>query len=233
MRAVIMAGGNGARLAGVTTLPKPLAPIGGELPIVEIVLRQLARAGFRRATVALGHRADLIRERLAGARPGLEVDFAVEDRPLGSAGPLAIIDDLPDDFLVMNGDLLTDLDPAALLAAHLAAGNDITVSVCRLRTPLGFGVVRYDAERRLLGMVETPAVEHEVNMGVYGMSRRVVGRLRPGEPTGFDALLAEGLARGDRIGVAPFAGEWHDIGTPESYARANARWPELRARIFR
>ena len=231
MRAVVMAGGNGARLAAVTPLPKPLAPIGG-IPILEIVLAQLARAGFRRATVALGHRAELIAERLAGRGCGLDVDLAVEPRPLGSAGPLATLDDLPDDFLVMNGDLLTDLDPGALLRAHVAAGNDITVAVTRLRTPLGLGVVRYDAERRLLGIVETPAVEHDVNMGVYGMSRRALSRMRRGEPVGFDALLSDALARGDRVGVVPFDGEWHDIGTPESYARANARWPELRARIL-
>src|SRR6186713_442513 len=109
--AVLLAGGLGTRLRPFTTsLPKPLVPIGDEMPVLEIVLRQLVRHGFRRATIAIGHLGDLIRAVAGdGSQWGLEVDYAPEDQPLGTIGPVvSVLDRLPEHFLVMNGDVLTD-----------------------------------------------------------------------------------------------------------------------------
>ena len=113
MHAVILAGGRGVRLRPYTTrLPKPLVPIGDEFSILDIVLQQLAQQGFDRATLAIGYLGNLIRAYVGdGRRWGIEVDYATEDAPLGTIGPvLQILDRLPDEFLVMNGDVLTDLD---------------------------------------------------------------------------------------------------------------------------
>jgi NDP-sugar pyrophosphorylase family protein len=234
MRAVVLAGGAGIRLKPyTTTIPKPLAPIGGEQAILEIVLRQLARAGFRRVTLAVNHMAHLVMAYFGdGARWQLELDYSIESQPLGTVGPLALIPDLPDDFLVLNGDVLTDLDHRAFLEAHLADGNDVTVAVCRRTTQVAFGVVQYGPDRRVREFVEKPAWEHDVSMGIYGVKRRVLARLPPGAACGFDRLIQDGLARGERIGVVPFGGFWLDIGTPEDYDRANERWPELRPRLL-
>src|SRR5437764_4757805 len=122
-RAVILAGGRGARLKPYTiVLPKPLMPIG-EFPILEVIVRQLARAGFSRITMAVNHQAELIKAFFQeGARWGTRIDYSLEDKPLGTMGPVRLIADLPDHFLVMNGDVLTDLDFAALYANHVVSG---------------------------------------------------------------------------------------------------------------
>ena len=234
MRAVILAGGSGTRLRPQTaTRPKPLLPLGGELPVLDVALRRMAHAGVRRVTLAVSHLHELVMAHASdGARWGLAIDYVIDERPLGTAGPLAMIRDLPETFVVMNGDVLSDLDPRVLLAAHAAAGNDVTVAVSRMRTVLDVGVVRYDADGRLRELVEKPILEHDINMGIYAVSRAMVERLPRAEPAGFDRMLRDGLVRGDRIGVLPHAGIWLDIGTPDSYRRANASWGELRGRLL-
>ena len=232
-RAVILAGGAGTRLRPFTaTLPKPLVPIGGEKPILEIVLRQLARAGFRRVTLAVSRAASLFQAAFGdGARLGLALDYSIEDRPLGTVGPLTLIADLPPDFLVMNGDILCDLDYRALLDRHTAEGNDATVATCRQRVNVDFGVLRYDERRRLVAFVEKPEHDLDVSMGVYCLRRALVERLPRGEPYGFDDLMIDGIRRGDRIAVAPSEGFWLDVGRPDDYERANESWPEMKARL--
>ena len=113
MHAVILAGGKGVRLRPYTTaLPKPLVPIGDQHAILEIVLRQLATAGFTSATIAIGHLGHIIRAYVGnGSQWGLRVGYSTEESPLGTMGPLlTMLDRLPENFLVMNGDILTDLD---------------------------------------------------------------------------------------------------------------------------
>jgi NDP-sugar pyrophosphorylase family protein len=230
LRAVILAGGAGTRLGAETaTLPKPLVRIGGGPPLVEIILGQLARAGVEHVTLALHHLADQL-ARMAGRRHGVTVDCSVEEHPLGSAGPLTLIRDLPGEFLVVNGDILTDLDPAALLRAHHEAGNDLTIATCRHVVPLRYGVVERDGGR-VTGFRERPVVEHEVNMGLYVMRRAVVDRLPRGEPCGMDRLIGAALAAGDRVGAHRHGGYWRDIGAPDDRARADADWPALEARL--
>ena len=130
MRAIILAGGKGTRLRPYTTLiPKPLVPIGGKYSILEVVLRQLADAGFDRVTLAVNHLANLIQAYFGnGEKWGLEIDYSLEDRPLNTIGPLTLINDLPDNFLVMNGDILCDLDYRAFFENHVATGADGTAT---------------------------------------------------------------------------------------------------------
>ena len=112
MRAIIMAGGQGTRLRPYTTLiPKPLVPLGGKYAILEVVLHQLKTAGFDHITIAVNHLAHLITAYFGdGSRLGLKIDYSFEDAPLSTIGPLTLIEDLPENFLVMNGDILCDLD---------------------------------------------------------------------------------------------------------------------------
>ena len=128
-RAVILAGGKGTRLRPYTVvLPKPLMPIG-EYPILEVVIRQLARQGFDRITIAVNHQAQLIIAFCGdGSRWGVRIDYSLEDRPLGTMGPLRLIDDLPPHFLVMNGDVLTDLSFVDFYLEHAASDRLFTIS---------------------------------------------------------------------------------------------------------
>jgi NDP-mannose synthase len=252
--AVILAGGKGVRLRPYTTaLPKPLVPLGDECPILEVVLRQLARAGFRSASVAIGHLGPLIRAFVGDGRQwGIEVEYWEEGNPLGTVGPLvAHRDQLPDDFLVMNGDILTDLPFGQLLARHRAVGGGVTVAAYTREVAIDFGVIDLagghggvgvgdggvgeggvDAVQPVVGFREKPTLSYTVSMGVYALSRRVLERFEPGLPFGFDELLLDQLRTGSPPQAFRFDGYWLDIGRPEDYDRANEEFPVLRPTLI-
>ena len=142
MRAVILAGGEGTRLRPYTTiLPKPLMPVG-EMPILEIVLRQLKHRGFDRVTLAVSYLAELIEAFCGdGSRFGLEIRYSREPRALSTAGPLKLVPGLDETFLVMNGDVLTTLDYAALVRFHRDRGAAATIAMHRRTIEIDFGVI--------------------------------------------------------------------------------------------
>ena len=232
--AVILAGGKGTRLRPfTTTLPKPLVPIGEEGSILEIVLRQLGHHGYGSATIAIGHLGELIRAYVGdGSKWGLEVDYTVEDEPLGTMGPvIAARDRLPEHFLVMNGDVLTDLDYARLLDAEIATNAPLTVATYRRDVHVDFGVLEVE-DGRIVQFTEKPTLAYRVSMGVYALARSTLGTYQPGQALGFDELMLDLLARGELAASYDFDGYWLDIGRPEDYDRANAEWPEMRATLL-
>jgi mannose-1-phosphate guanylyltransferase len=232
--AVILAGGKGVRLRPYTTsLPKPLVPLGDECAILEVVMRQLARAGFESVSLAIGHLGQLIRAYVGdGSQWGLEVTYWEEDSPLGTVGPLiAHRDELPDDFLVMNGDILTDLPFDDLLAHHRTIGGEVTVAAYTRQVAIDFGVLDLDGHS-IAGFREKPTLEYTVSMGVYALSRRVLERFEAGMPYGFDDLLLHQLEAGRQPGAFPFRGYWLDIGRPEDYDRANEEFPVRRPSLI-
>jgi NDP-mannose synthase len=232
--AVVLAGGKGTRLMPyTTTIPKPLVPIGGESAILEIILRQLADQGFGRVTIAIGHLGELIRAFVGtGERWGLEIDFATETRPLSTIGPVvAILDRLPDSFLVLNGDVLTDLRFGSVLDAHVAAGPPLTIATCHRRVSVDFGVLTSEGDE-VVGFTEKPTLAYEVSMGVYALSRSTLAGYPIGEPLGFDRLVLDLLAAGRNPRRFPFDGYWLDIGRPEDYDRANAEFAGLRGHLL-
>ncbi|GAA3955135.1 sugar phosphate nucleotidyltransferase [Actinoplanes auranticolor] len=223
MHAVILAGGKGVRLRPYTTaLPKPLMPIGDNHSILQIVLDQLASFGFTSVTLAINHLGPLIRAFVGdGARWGLRIDYVEENVPLSTIGPLfGIKHTLPDEFLVMNGDILTDLDYAALLTEHILGGRSLTVATAAQTHKIDFGVLDVE-EGRIVGFREKPVLSYPVSMGVYGMSRKALTPYPPGLPFGFDQLVLDLLDRGDHPATYPFDGFWLDIGRPEDYDEAN------------
>ncbi|NYI08128.1 mannose-1-phosphate guanylyltransferase [Allostreptomyces psammosilenae] len=234
MHAVILAGGKGVRLRPYTTaLPKPLVPIGDEHSILEIVMRQLADRGFRSATLAINHLGHLIRSYVGdGSQWGLRVDYATEDAPLGTIGPLVQQRDrLPEHFLVMNGDVLTDLDFGDLLTRHASCGAPLTIATSPRQVRIDFGVLTTRAGR-ITGFTEKPAMDYRVSMGVYGVTRRVLDAYPPGRPLGFDELVLDLLERGEAPAEYAFDGYWLDIGRPDDYDRANAEFDAHRAHLL-
>ncbi|EGV20014.1 sugar phosphate nucleotidyltransferase [Thiocapsa marina] len=233
MRAIILAGGKGTRLRPFTTLiPKPLVPLGGRCSILEIVLIQLAKSGFTHVTLAVNHFSHLIMAYFGdGSRWGLKLDYSLEQEPLSTIGPLTLIPDLPDDFLVMNGDILCDLDYAAFIDAHLKRGADVTVSAYRRDVRIDFGVLEFDNRQCLKGFREKPVYEFDVSMGIYCISKRVIERLERGAPYGFDNLMLDGIRRRDDIWIRPFYGYWLDIGRPDDYEYADEHFAELSGRL--
>ena len=233
MRAVILAGGKGTRLKPYTiTLPKPLVPVAGELPVLEIVIRQLKRAGFDHITIAVNHMAELVMAFFGdGSRWKTKIDYSIEESALSTIGPLTLIPDLPPAFLVMNGDILCDLDYSDFYDYHVERQNDVTVSVYQRTTTIDFGVITYGSNHVATGFVEKPVYHFDVSMGVYCLNRSVVDQLPKGKPYGFDELMLDGIRNGKRIGVRPFKGFWLDLGRPEDFELANEKYEGLKDRL--
>jgi NDP-sugar pyrophosphorylase family protein len=233
VEAVILAGGRGTRLRPfTTTIPKPLVPIGDEA-ILDIVLRQLAGHGLRRATIAIGHMGALIQAYVGdGSRWGLTVEYETEETPLGTMGPvIGMLDRLPEHFLVLNGDILTDLDFGAVLRQHAESGAPLTVATYQREVLVDFGVLELEGAS-VVGFSEKPTLSYAVSMGVYALSRRTLERYPRGVPFGFDDLMLDLIRRRQYPATFPFDGYWLDIGRPEDYDRANAEYGDLRASIF-
>jgi NDP-mannose synthase len=235
MHAVIMAGGKGVRLRPYTTvLPKPLVPVGDEHAILEILLRQLAAVGFTTVTLAIGHLGHIIRACVGdGSRWGLSVDYAVEDSPLGTMGPLlAIKDRLPEHFLVMNSDILTDLDYGAVLEYHRTGGAPLTITTCVRQIEIEFGVVNTSGAH-VTAFNEKPSESYRVCIGVYGFARGTLDRFTPGLPLDLDDLVLDLLKAGTPPIVYEFNGYWLDIGRPDDYDKANAEFAIYRDMLLR
>lgn len=220
-RAVILAGGKGTRLRPYTVvLPKPLMPIG-DYPILEVIVRQLAQAGYNHITLAVNHQAEIIKAFFQnGERWGIRIDYSLEDQPLGTMGPLRLIQDLPEHFLVMNGDVLTDLDYTEFHDNHVEDDRIFTISSMLREQKIDYGVLDIDADGLLSGFREKPSVAYEVSMGVYMVSTRALQRIPHDRPYGFDNLMLDLLKARLPAKVIPFSGYWLDIGRPEDYATA-------------
>ena len=234
MHAVILAGGKGVRLRPYTTaLPKPLMPIGDNQTILQIVLDQLASCGFTSVTLAINHLGPLIKAFVGdGDRWGLAVDYVEEDVPLSTVGPLfGLKDALPDTFLVMNGDILTDLDYADLLHTHTLSGSSLTVATSERTHKIDFGVLQVETGR-ITGFQEKPVLRYPVSMGVYGMSLKTLTPYPAGLSFGFDQLVLDLLDRGECPTTYPFDGFWLDIGRPEDYDEANRTFEGLKSTLL-
>jgi len=227
--AFILAGGKGVRLRPYTTLiPKPLVPIGDH-SIIEIVLRQLAAHGFTRATIAIGHLGQLIRAYVGdGSQWGIEVRYTHEDTPLGTIGPALLdLDERPEHFLIMNGDVLTDLDYSHFLDTHVCSNAPLTVATYEREHKVDFGVLDI-AGASIVRFREKPTYTYSVSMGVYAVAAETLRAYPPGRPFGFDDLILDLLSRGEGPSSYPFKGFWLDIGRPDDYDRANLEFGELR-----
>ncbi len=226
-RAVVLCGGKGTRLRPYTTvLPKPLMPIG-DRPILEIVIDSLRRGGIADVTLCVGHLAELIQAFFGdGGRFGVSIEYAIEDKPLGTVGPLAFLENLGDDFLVLNGDILTDLDPMSVFRHHVAGDAELTVATYEREATVDFGVLSTEESGdRVVGFVEKPTRRYEVSMGLYAMNRRVLELFEPGEYFGFDHLVLKMLERDRIVRRLRHTGHWLDIGRLDDYEAAqSAEW---------
>jgi NDP-mannose synthase len=221
MQAIILAGGKGRRLLPFTTvLPKPLMPIG-DYPILEIILRQLKNAGFDDITISTGHLHELIYAYLQSRHDlAVPVKFSRETNPLGTIAPLLAIKDLEDDFLVMNGDILTDLDYRAFLAYHKEKKGIATIATYSRNVYIDFGVMCVENDAKISKFIEKPTNHFDVSMGVYAFNKKILELIPHGSPFGFDNLMYSLMDRHDDVFSFRHNGYWLDIGRPDDYAKA-------------
>jgi NDP-sugar pyrophosphorylase family protein len=235
-RAVILAGGLGTRLRPYTTvLPKPLMPVG-DRPVLDIVIRQLKAHGFERITIATGHLAELIEAFFRdGDKYGIPIDYFREDEPLGTVGALALIAELEEPFLVMNGDVLTDIDYAGFLATHCASDASATIATTHRDVQITLGVLQFGEEddtTRLTGYIEKPKIAYEVSMGVYAFDPTVIGHIDAGRRLDFPELVHRMLGAGQVVRAWRSDDYWLDIGRHEDYEQAMEEFERMRHRLI-
>lgn len=221
MQAIILAGGKGTRLRPFTTnFPKPLVPVG-DIPILEVVLRQLKLAGVTKVTLAVNHLAELIVAFFGnGEKFGLNIEYSMEDKVLGTAGPISLIKDLDDDFIVMNGDLLTTIDFSDLFKSHLTSGSAATIATYTREVKIDLGVLKTDGDS-FVDYIEKPVYTFDVSMGIYVLNRSVEQYI-PVEKK-FDMPDLIHALHNNKQKVRCYRGNyrWLDIGRVDDFEMAN------------
>ncbi len=227
MKAVILAGGKGTRLAPYTTIfPKPLVPIG-DRPILEIIVRQLVAQGIGDIVLSVGHLGELIEAYFQNGHrniPGLKLQYFRECQPLGTAGPLAMIPGLDETFLVMNGDVLTTLDYQNLIDFHHRSDAILTIAMHRKEVRVDLGVLDTNESSRLVSYREKPTYCFNVSMGIYIYEPNVLHYIQGGRYLDFPDLVSELLRHDEKVVGYQSQDYWLDIGRREDYELAQQEY---------
>jgi len=233
MQVVILAGGKGTRLKPYTTIfPKPLMPID-DMPILEVIIRQLKRAGFTKITMAVGYLAGLLEAYFGdGHKWGIKIRYSPEDRPLGTAGPLALVDGLSNTFLVLNGDILTTLDYTELIKYHHKEKAIATVAMYDKEVEITLGVLKADERNTIYDYIEKPTIKYQVSMGIYVFEPRVLDYIKRGEPCDLPDLIKTLIEHDEQVKGYHFKGYWRDIGRREDYEKAVEEFVELKDELL-
>lgn len=236
MQAVILAGGKGTRLLPYTTVfPKPMLPVGGK-PIIEIIVQQLGYYGFSDVVISLGYLGDYIRmyfQDPSRIPPGVTIRYVEESEPLGTAGPIALVPDLDEQFLVINGDILTTLDYRDFMRYHRERGAALTLAVGVKNVTMSLGILELDDEMHITNFSEKPTFTYHDNMGIYIYSRGVIDSIVKHQHLDLNELVLNLLARRERVCgyICRDPYFWIDIGRSGEYEEANREF-EVRRKDF-
>lgn len=227
MQAIILAGGKGTRLRPYTTVfPKPLMPIDDK-PILEIVIQQLAYSGFSNIVMAVGHLKELIQAFFNdGQRWGVDISYSMEDKPLGTVAPLKLIKSFEDDFLVMNGDVLTTIDFSDFFQFHKKNNAICTIASYSKPIKIDLGVLKVRNKNELVSYTEKPTNHVNVSMGIYAFKKEILDYIPENEFFDFPKLIEILLASNEKIACYDFDGYWLDIGLPQDYEKAISEFEE-------
>jgi NDP-mannose synthase len=235
-RAVVLAGGQGTRLRPYTAvLPKPLMPVG-DRPVLDIVLRQLCAAGIERVTIATGYLAELIEAFCGNGKAyGMAIDYYREREPLGTVGALASIAALDEPFMVMNGDVLTDMSYERFFEAHLRSGAAATIATTTRAIEVSLGVMRFEESgdpARVTDYIEKPTLSYEASMGVYAFDPSVLQFIEREVRLDFPDLILRLLGAGVEVRAHRPRAYWLDLGRMDDYEKAMGEFEAMRARLI-
>ena len=233
MKAVVLAGGKGTRLSPYTkVLPKPLMPIG-DMPILEVILRQMKFAGITDVILTVGHLSELLRAFFQdGSRLGLNITYSYEDSPLGTAGPLAFVPDLNETFLVMNGDVLSTLPLNELIQFHREQKALASIATHHRRVKVDLGVIQWNGDACITGYIEKPTYDYSVSMGVYIFEPKVLTYIPKGQYYDFPDLVKRLIDVKEKVTGYRFDGYWQDLGRPDDYESAAQDFDHMRAQFL-
>ncbi len=229
MQAIILAGGKGTRLKPFTTnIPKPLIPID-DMPILEIILRQLKHHGVRDIVITVSHLSELIMAFFGdGKKLGLSITYLLEDSPLGTAGAIRGVKKISDDFIVMNGDLLTTIDYKKMFEVHKKNKNDVTISTYKKEIKIDLEILKIEQEK-LIDYIEKPTYSFDVSMGIYVFNKMVLDYISNDEKIDMPSLMLRLKSKGRKIMCYSGDYYWLDIGRAEDYEEANKIFVERRS----
>jgi NDP-sugar pyrophosphorylase family protein len=233
MKAVILAGGKGSRLAPYTKiLPKPLMPIG-DMPILEVMLHRIKAAGIDQVVLTVGHLSELLRAFFKdGSQLGLDITYSYEQCPLGTAGPIALVCGLDETFLVSNGDVLTTLDLRDLLRFHKEQNAIATIASHHRQSKIDLGVIQRDGDHQITGYIEKPIYDFLVSMGIYVFEPKVLSYINRDQYLDFPDLVKKLIAAGERVVAYEFNGYWEDLGRADDYERASHDFEKMRTQFL-
>jgi NDP-mannose synthase len=234
MKAIILAGGKGTRLAPYTTVfPKPLMPIDG-IPILEVIVKQLAHFQIRNLIFTVSPQSEaLLSAYFGGGRKfGVEVCYSKEEKPLGTAGPLSLISDLTETFLVMNGDILTTLNYQKLIRYHRQHRGMVTIAMSQKKVQLELGVMEFNRAHQLTRYTEKPTLSYSVSMGIYVFERKVLKWIPSEKYLDFPELIQKLIKQNEKVICYPSNDFWLDIGRHEDYEEAQKKFPEWRKKLL-
>ena len=234
MKAIILAGGKGSRLAPYTKiLPKPLMPIG-DMPILEVLLRQLKASGINEVILTVGYLSQIMYAFFQdGERLGMQISYSLEDKPLGTAGPLSLIPELNETFLVANGDVLTTLDFKELIQEHRRSGAVATIASHARKVKIDLGVIQFDGSNKIAGYIEKPTYDFFVSMGVYIFEPRVLEYIPHNEYLDFPDLVLRLIEDKQLVRGYPYDGYWQDLGRADDYEQAISDFEEMRPQFLK
>ena len=221
MQAVILAGGKGTRLQPYTTiLPKPLVPVGN-YPVMEIIVRQLKFYGITDIFVSTGHLAELIEAYFGnGSKYGVKIKYIRENRALSTAGPVGIIKGLENNFLLMNGDVLTNLNFRDLYDFHVKSKTAMTIATVKREILSDFGVLKINSDSDLISYAEKPKRFDYVSIGINVLNKRCIKYIPKCESIGMPDLVNKMLLQKEKIRCYRSESYWLDIGRIEDFQKA-------------
>jgi NDP-mannose synthase len=233
MKAVVLAGGKGTRLAPYTKiLPKPLMPIG-DMPILEVMLHQMKAAGVCEVVLTVGHLSELLRAFFRdGSQLGLDITYSYEKTPLGTAGPIVLVDGLDDTFLVTNGDVLTTLDLRDLIRFHKEQNAIATIAAHHRQSKIDLGVIQSNGDYQITGYIEKPVYDFMVSMGIYVFEPKVLSYISVDQHLDFPDLVKKLIAGHERVVAYEFNGYWEDLGRADDYERASQDFEKMRSQFL-
>jgi len=234
MKAIILAGGEGKRLAPYTrVIPKPLMPVDG-MPILEVIVRQLAHFKIKELIFAVNLQSEPFLSVYFGngERYGVRISYSKEKKPLGTAGPLTLLTDLPETFLVMNGDILTTLNFQKLIRYHHRHKSLLTIAMNKKKIQTELGVMEYDRSYRLTRYIEKPILSYSVSMGIYVFEKRVLEWIPQGRYFDFPELVQKLMDRNQKVICYPSEDFWLDIGRHEDYEEAQRQFKKMRRKLL-
>ena len=234
MKAIILAGGKGTRLVPYTKiLPKPLMPID-DMPILEVIIRQLKKEGIDEIILTVGHLSELLKAFFGdGNQFGVTISYSYEKEPLGTAGPLGIIENLDETFLVLNGDVLTDINLKDLINFHKKEKAVATIAMHKRSERIDLGVIQCSDGSKVVGYIEKPTFDYQVSMGIYVFEPYLLKYIEKGRYLDFPNLIHKLLGEGENVAGYLFDGYWQDLGRADDYQQANEDFVKMRSHFLK